>query len=671
MTNVADIRPVTLGSGGSIALERRWLVWREEERGGPGKLTKVPYMADLSQKARTNDPATWCTRAEAEAAAGKLHRPGKKSGIGMVLGARTEAASTPIAGLDVDSCFNAEGALEDWAEALVTALPTYWEVSPSGTGLHGLFRCHRKDFKRIRAAIEQHKTSWKRGSGNHPPSIDLFFQRGYFTITEDMLPGSTDTIREIRTDDLLRLIEVTGPQFAGGKRAGKKDDSRSGRAFHIALRIRGTGGSKGKFVAKLYEDSELAEWADEDSPRNVDRCWENTEAFAWANKFQRSDMGVPICNLANAYLALSEAPQLAELFARDEMLRADILMKPVPDSDEPWSGIRPVRDVDIAALQRWIQHHGLTRLSEGTTRQAEELRASELGFHPVRDYLKKLDWDGINRLDTWLARYLGAEQNAYTAAIGKMVLISMVARIFKPGCKVDYMLVLEGPQGKQKSTACQILADKWFSDSMPDIRDKKDSSQHLNGKWLIEIGEMSAMDKADAAALKSFITRDTEKYRPPYGHKEVHEPRQCVMIGTTNKSAYLRDETGGRRFWPVVTGKIDITALKRDRDQLFAEAVVRYQRGEQWWPDVKFEAEIIKPEQDARYEADAWEESIRDYLILETQTTVRDVALWALGFNQLNLGTAAARRITAVLTRMGWKLRRTSAMNYWVAKCHQ
>jgi predicted P-loop ATPase len=340
------------------------------------------------------------------------------------------------------------------------------------------------------------------------------------------------------------------------------------------------------------------------------------------------DRGHLIPNVANGLAILRSAPPIEGCFAYDQMLCATMLMSPLPRPDggvqngndeEP----RPVRDTDATMVQEWMQHIGMPKIGIDQVFRAIDLRAQERAYHPVKDFLEGLEWDRVSRLPRMFADYFKGEDTPYAARIGTMILCAMVARIFEPGCKADYMPVIEGEQGIRKSTACSILGGKWFSDSLPDVTSGKDVNDHLSGKWLIEIAEMSAMGKAENAALKAFITRQNERFRPSYGRKEVVRPRQCVFIGTTNKSVYLKDETGGRRYWPVKAGAIDTDALARDRDQLFAEAVALYRQGVGWWPDGAFELEYIRPQQEARFEADAWQETISDWLSRSWRTILQ------------------------------------------------
>lgn len=375
----------------------------------------------------------------------------------------------------------------------------------------------------------------------------------------------------------------------------------------------------------------------------------------WRREIQRTDKGGSRSNLANTLLWLRNEPSISGIIARDDMQRTNFLMHPVPGQGKEGFQRRPVRDSDVTAIQEWLQvNAGLESLGRDIVCQAMELRAFECAFHPLRDFLSNLPWDHKPRTDSWLSFYLGCDYSAYTSGIGRMFLVAMVARIFEPGCKCDYAIVLEGAQGKRKSTACGILGGEWFSDALPEIQHNKDVSQHLNGKWLIEMSELSSLGKAESNALKAFITRPVEKYRPSYGRNEVTEKRQCVFIGTTNNDSYLHDETGGRRFWPVKVGQIDIDALARDRDQLLAEAVMLYRKGEKWWPEEDFEATHVKPEQEARFEADAWEGSVAEYLDGRPYVTIFEIAHDALRIETSKIGTRDQRRITTILTLLGW-----------------
>jgi len=232
----------------------------------------------------------------------------------------------------------------------------------------------------------------------------------------------------------------------------------------------------------------------------------------------------------------------------------------------------------------------------------------------LRDWLSSRLWDGTQRVDTWLSEYIGAAPSDYIASVGRMWLVSAVARVMQPGCKADHMIVLEGPQGIGKSRALRVLVgDKYFCDDMPDL-ESKDAQLQTFGSWVIEWAELDAMSRSEATAVKQFITRQTEKLRRPYGRhaEEVH--RQCVFAGTSNSGDYLKDETGNRRFWPVRCGKICCGRLAEDREQIWAEAVALYQDGAHWWPELAELIEAAAAEQEQRVQVDPWLTPIETYV---------------------------------------------------------
>jgi predicted P-loop ATPase len=364
----------------------------------------------------------------------------------------------------------------------------------------------------------------------------------------------------------------------------------------------------------------------------------------------------PVPNVANAVFALQQ--EYADAFAYDQMLCAPVMRRSDP---------HPVSDKDAVEIQMSMQYAGLKRMGLSTVHDAILVQSMRHQFHPVREWLNSLKWDHVPRLCRFCVDYLGCEPTQYACEVGELFLISMVARILEPGCKADHMLILEGPQGALKSTVCAVLAGEYFSDGLPEVHiGGKEVSIHLRGKWLIEVAEMHAYNKTEATQLKSFMSRTTERYRPPYGRMEVIEPRQCVFIGTSNKDAYLRDETGGRRFWPVRCGDIDVAALERDREQVFAEAVYLYGQGKHWWPERDFEREHIKPEQELRYEVDAWTTPISEYVDTRASTTIAELARESLHLDVARLGMTEQKRIASILQTLGWTKVRTKTARIWV-----
>lgn len=312
----------------------------------------------------------------------------------------------------------------------------------------------------------------------------------------------------------------------------------------------------------------------------------------------------------------------AGVLAFDDFSQEIVVRQPLPWDAATGPFPRPWEDADDVRTAEWLQLRGVN-VAPLVVGRAVGAVAREHRIHPVRDWLEHLRWDGIPRIETWTSSYLGAAPTAFNHTVGALWLISAVARIFRPGVKADHMLILEGPQGARKSTAIKVLAgEDWFTDELPELG-SKDAAIHMQGVWIVEIAELDAIGRAEVSRIKAFLTRTTDRFRPPYGRYTVEIPRQCVFAGTVNPDTYLRDETGNRRFWPLRCGTIDIAALARDRDQLWAEAVHRFREGAIWWIDDPAILAEAAAAQEARYQADAWDARIDRWLTHDTRSVNR------------------------------------------------
>jgi predicted P-loop ATPase len=318
--------------------------------------------------------------------------------------------------------------------------------------------------------------------------------------------------------------------------------------------------------------------------------------------------------LANAIHALRHAPAWEGVLWHDAFATETVARRPPPWlrgqnhwTDTSWS------DRDDALVADWLQRQGIM-VSAAVAGEAVEVVARDHSFHPVEEYLETLTWDGIPRLNGWLCCYLGAADTPYHRNVGPRWMIGAVARIFNAGCKADCVLILEGEQGIRKSSALSVLGGSWFTDRLSDPG-SKDAAMETRGVWIIEVAELDSMSRSEVGTTKAFISRTSDRFRPPYGKRLVNLPRQCVFAGTVNpEGGYLKDATGARRFWPVACGRIDLEALQRDRDQLWAEACVLYRQGHPWWLETQ-ELEALATEQQAdRYQGDAWDDMIQVYL---------------------------------------------------------
>lgn len=368
------------------------------------------------------------------------------------------------------------------------------------------------------------------------------------------------------------------------------------------------------------------------------------------------DLGPGLKALPTLTNVLRLLEELGDRICFDEM-RGRILCRDIEQHGHLPGGVWS--DVHTIALLAVCEAHGLPA-SKATVQDAVVLHAKRHAFNPLSDWLEQcaLAWDGVERVESALARYWGAVDDEASAAVSRVFLLSLAARGLRPGCKVDTCPIFIGEQGIFKSTALRTLAGgaDWFADSPLPIGEK-DAMQNIRGKWLWEIGENAGISQRDRNAVKAFLSASHDTFRASYGHFSEDAPRTCVFAVTTNDDEVLHDPTGGRRHLPVRVRRIDIQGLDRDREQLLGEAAYRVTVGEQHWPTAAEDA-ALKAVRADHQESDVWDDAITDWLDVKPagfEFTLDELFMHAVHAELGRIDKSAQNRAAKVLSRLGWE----------------
>lgn len=318
----------------------------------------------------------------------------------------------------------------------------------------------------------------------------------------------------------------------------------------------------------------------------------------WKAELEYTKSGKLLCNIANIILILENDPALAGHIVHDLFTGMDSAKDGLPwnKNANQWT------DTDDANLRVWLEkHYDIT----GKEKIADALTAvlTRHSYHPIRDYLSGLTWDGVPRLDRIIIDYMGAEDSELNRAMSRKHFVAAVARVFNPGCKYDYCLIMSGAEGIGKSTLLRVMGGKWFNDSITTLEGKEGMEQ-LRRAWVVELGELSSIKRSDVEQVKAHLSKQVDIYRAAYARRVLEHPRQCVFCGTTNEALFLKGDTGNRRFWVIPVAaelrkyKDWSEAIRRDRDQLWAEAVHYYKQGEPLYLSEELEAQAKQRQQD-------------------------------------------------------------------------
>jgi hypothetical protein len=582
-----------------------------------------------------------------------------------------------------------EGGKAQPREALGKIVATYDYLDVDGTLLFQVVRYEGKQFRQRRP---DGRGGWIGSLGRVKP---ILYRLAEVAAADTVYVAEGE--KDVENLRKLGLVATTSPMGASNWRAeyadglaGKhvvvlpdNDDAGRKYAAAVASSVRDAGARSVKIVGlpRLAEHGDASDWIEAGGDRSkLEELVRETRSWGeeagggdpgWKARLIRGDFG-PKGNEANVETALLHAPEMVG------RLRFDAFRNALEVRDVPWppnvAGWREWDDTDDTNLAAWCQRADIDIQNRARSSAVAVAVGRRFSYHPAKDYLRSLAWDGAPRIDEWLNALLGVAYKSqphmdYVRAVGAKWLIGAVARLMRPGCKVDTALILEGPQGVGKSSAARILAgEAWFADQISDLHGK-DAAQDLRGKWIIELGELSAMTRSDVERTKAFMSRSTDHYRPTYEKHAKDFPRQCVFIGSTNRDDYLQDDTGNRRFWPVRCGTIDLAHLRRDRDQLWAEAAVRFDAGERWWLD-KGVADAAHEEQAERVQVDPWRDIVLDWLgrVAGIEHAIHEVLRGALALKDADMGQKEMNRVARILRLEGWQRakKRVGHSSTWV-----
>lgn len=600
-----------------------WVNWKLVTR--DGTKTKIPYTPS-GTPASSTDPKTWSTYADVLKAS--KHPLKKFSGIGIVI-----APELNFVAIDLDKCLKDGEFDRPEFRTLVEKANTYTEISPSGTGVHLFLRTPEPFIPKASRSADC-------------PGFEMYTHGRYFTYTGDIFEGRTE-IRTISNEDVENLLSLVGypwgapdlPQpskidqgalethhtldeshllermfsskngaairalYDGDTSAYNKDDSSADAALlaHLAFWTK----KNASLMESIWLASPLGrrkktqgrkDYRDRSINKAIKNCRETYEPPPQVRETSESDYNeefpeqeritFTVDSKGKPYIS---AENVTHIIRGDALLKKSFRYNAFFDQEETnfqsddWHAIQ--KD-DIVQVMIYIQHKYtyFEKVPKQTVEDAVISCVRDNVINPPADYLKALVWDRTNRLDTWLTSVYGAPEDEVHCAMGANWLKGLVKRVVVPGCKFDYVLVLEGPQGWKKSTSLSILGKPWHVETIM-APDTKDFFMLLRRNIIVEFSEGETLSRSEVKRLKGVLTMLDDEYRNPYDREIRRYPRRCVFAMTTNQSEYLKDESGNRRWLPVAVTKIaDIKWLEENRDQLFAEAYYRaIKLGETTW----------------------------------------------------------------------------------------